>query len=252
MYKVFHEGLAVHRALKVIRPDLAEAAGFTRRFQQEAQAVAGLRHPNIVQMHDFGSHEDLYYMVMELVEGEDLKERITRLGPIRPCSEAVRLTAEVGSALGYAHSKGIVHRDVKPSNVLVNQEGQAILTDFGIAKILSSDVQLTETGTGIGTPSYMAPEQAKGEVELGPSSDIYALGVMLYEMLTGRVPFIAETPLAVIFQVINDPVPSPRELSNDIPEALQEVLLKAMAKEPDERYETVQGPSPTPPRPVST
>jgi tRNA A-37 threonylcarbamoyl transferase component Bud32 len=238
VYKAYHPGLAVYRALKVIRPDLSQTQSFQERFQREARAVAGLRHHNIVQVHDFGQHEDLFYMVMEYVEGEDLKARIQREGPIRPFSEAVRIAEQVASGLGYAHERNILHRDVKPDNVLLAKDGTAILADFGIAKIVGSDApQLTATGIGIGTPAYMAPELARGASEASPLADLYALGVVLYEMLTGRAPFTADTPLAVLHRVLHDPVPPPREFAADIPDALQGMVLKAMAFEPAHRYQ---------------
>ena len=240
VYKGFHPGLAVHRAIKVIRPDLADTDGFRDRFQREARAVAALRHPNIVQIHDFGQKDDLFYMVMEYVEGEDLKSRMIREGAIRPFSETVRLIEQIGAALAYAHERGVVHRDIKPDNVLLDRKGQAILADFGIAKIIEADdAKLTATGTGLGTPAYMAPEQARGATDVGESADLYALGVVLYEMLTARLPFSADTPLAVLQRVIHDPVPPPREFTADIPDALQGVVLKAMAKNPAQRYPDV-------------
>lgn len=237
VYKAFHAGLAVHRALKVIRPDLIAEQGFNDRFQLEARAIAALRHPNIVQIHDFGEQDGLFYMVMELVEGENLRDRIQRLGPIRPFAEALRIVEQVASALGYAHGKNILHRDVKPENILLSSSGDAILADFGIAKMLDSgDAKLTATGIGIGTPAYMAPEIARGKTDLGPAIDLYACGVVLYEALTARTPFAAQTPLAVLQQVINDPVPPPRDFTADIPDALQGVVLKAMDKDPALRY----------------
>lgn len=237
VYKAYHPGLAVHRALKVIRPDMVHEQGFSQRFQLEARAIAGLRHPHIVQVHDFGHQGDLFYMVLELVAGENLRDRIRRVGPIRPFAEAVRIVEQLASALGYAHSHGILHRDVKPENILLSADGQAILADFGIAKMLEpSDAKLTATGIGIGTPAYMAPELARGSTELSPASDLYAAGVVLYETLTARAPFAADTPLAVLQRVIHDPVPPPRDLSADIPDVLQGVVLKAMAKDPALRY----------------
>jgi serine/threonine-protein kinase len=237
VYKAYHPGLAQHRALKVIRPDLSGGRGFEERFQLEARAVASLRHPNIVQMHDFGQHEEFFYMVMEFVDGEDLKARITREGPVRPFEEALRIAEELAAALGYAHGRGILHRDVKPDNVMLARDGSVILTDFGIAKIVGSqDPALTAAGSNIGTPAYMAPELATGQTVASPSADLYALGVVLYEMLTAQAPFAADTPLAVLHRVLHDPVRPPRELSADIPEGLQNLVLKAMAFEPTERF----------------
>jgi serine/threonine-protein kinase len=239
VYKAFHAGLAVHRAIKVIRPDLSGSKNFDERFQREARAVAALRHPNIVQMHDFGRHEDLFYMVMEFVDGEDLKARIRSDGPVRPLEESVRIAQELALALGYAHERGVLHRDVKPDNVMLSSDGQVILTDFGIAKVLGSDdPQLTAAGAEIGTPNYMAPELVMGKVPASASSDLYAVGMVLYEMLTAEAPFAADTPLAVLHRVLHDPVTPPREFQPDIPEALQEAVLKAMAFEVEDRYES--------------
>ena len=241
VYKAFHPGLAVHRALKVIRPDLSTGKGFEERFQLEARAVAGLKHPNIVQMHDFGRHGDLFYMVMEFVDGEDLKARITRDGPIRPFSEAVRIVEHLAMALGAAHERNVLHRDVKPDNVMLGKDGSVILTDFGIAKIVGSqDPALTAAGSNIGTPAYMAPELASGQTEASPAADLYAVGVVFYEMLTAEAPFAADTPLAVLHRVLHDPVKPPREFTGDIPDALQGVVLKAMAFDPAHRYPSAE------------
>ncbi len=238
VYKAFHTGLAVYRALKVIRPEFVTQEGFKERFQREAQAVAALRHPNIVQMHDFGAQDNLYYMVMEFIEGQDLKSYLTQHGQVRPFSQVVKIIEQVASALGYAHGRGVVHRDIKPGNIMLTADGQAILTDFGIAKMLASEERMTQTGMGIGTPAYMAPEQARGLPDVGPPADVYSLGIVLYEMLTGRVPFSADTPLAVMLKVVSDPLPPPRDFSPDIPDVLQGVVLKATAKEPAQRYQT--------------
>jgi tRNA A-37 threonylcarbamoyl transferase component Bud32 len=240
VYKAYHPGLDVYRAIKVIRPEFVGEAGFKERFQREAQAVARLRHPNIVQVHDYGSQDQLYYMVMEFIEGEDLKSYLERRGPLRPFGEVISLIEQVASALDYAHQAGILHRDIKPANMMLTPRQQLILTDFGIAKILEKEKQeqMTQAGVGMGTPAYMAPEQARGQLDIGPPADIYSLGIVLYEMLTGRVPYTADTPLAVVLKVVNDPMPSPRTFSPDISDALQGVLLKATAKDPAQRYQT--------------
>ncbi len=232
VYKAFHTGLAVYRALKVIRPEFVTQEGFKERFQREAQAVAALRHPNIVQMHDFGAQDNLYYMVMEFIEGHDLKSYLTQHGQVRPFNQVVKIIEQVASALGYAHGRGVVHRDIKPGNIMLTADGQAILTDFGIAKMLAAEDRMTQTGMGIGTPAYMAPEQARGLPDVGPPADVYSLGIVLYEMLTGRVPFSADTPLAVMLKVVSDPLPPPRDFSPDIPDVLQGVVLKATASLP--------------------
>jgi serine/threonine protein kinase len=238
VYKAYHPGLALYRALKVIRPEFAGTAGFRERFQREAQAAASLRHPNVVQIHDFGEQNGLYYMVMEFLEGEDLKAVLEKRGQMRPFADIGKILNQVASALDFAHQRGIVHRDLKPGNVMITPQGQAILTDFGIAKLLDTDHKMTETGTGIGTPAYMSPEQARGSNNVGPTSDVYSLGIVLYEMLTGELPFKADTPLAVMLQVVSDPLPMPRQISPDIPDVLQGVVLKATAKNPSDRYAT--------------
>lgn len=233
VYKAFHPGLAVYRALKVIRMELGAGPDFKERFQREAQAVAGLRHPNIVRMNDFGVHDGLYYMVMEFIEGRDLKIMLTERGPIQPLTEVAEVVTQVASALSHAHEEGIVHRDVKPANIMRATDGQIILTDFGIAKMLTTDEPITQTGVGIGTPAYMSPEQAQGLPGVGPPTDIYSLGVVVYQMLSGRVPYSADTPMAVALKVLNEPLPS---LEGDVPDAIRAVVRKATAKDPENRY----------------
>ena len=240
VYKAYHAGLDVHRAIKVIRPDLSGAKNFEQRFQREARAIASLRHPNIVQVHDFGRHEDLFYMVMEFIDGEDLKARIRR-GPVRPFCEAIRIVVELSRALACAHERNILHRDVKPDNIMLSTRGEVILTDFGIAKIVGSqDPQLTAIGSEIGTPNYMAPEMVMGKASASRATDLYAVGVVLYELLSGKAPFAADTPLAVLHRVVHDPVPPPTSLQADIPVALQGVVLKAMAFGVEQRYPTAE------------
>lgn len=241
VYKAFHSGLAVYRAIKVIRPEFVTDADFKARFQREAQAVAEMRHPNIVQVHDFGIQDNLYYMVMEFIEGRDLKQHLTRQGQIRPFSQVLPIIEQVASALSYAHKRGVIHRDIKPANIMLAKDEQVILTDFGIAKILTKQEEaMTQKGVGIGTPAYMAPEQARGASDIGPTADLYSLGIVLYEMLTGRVPYSADTPLAVILKVVNDPLPPPRQFSPDIPDVLQGVVLKATVKDPARRYQSAE------------
>ena len=240
VYKAFHTELEVYRALKVIRPEFVAEADFKNRFRREAQAVATLRHSNIVQMHDFGVQDKFYYMVMEFVEGNNLKDFLHKHGQVRPFKKVLPIIEQVASALTYAHGRGIIHRDIKPANIMLTPDDQVILMDFGIAKMLEAKEQMTKTGAGIGTPAYMAPEQARAQPDIGPPADIYSLGIVLYEMLTGRVPFRADTPLAVMLQVVNDPLPSPREFSPDIPDVLQGVVLKATAKDATQRYQTAE------------
>ena len=235
VYKAFHPGLAIYRALKVIRMELGAGSDFKERFQREAQAVAGLRHPNIVRMQDFGIHDGLYYMVMEFIAGRDLKAELTQRGPIRPLTEVADIVVQVASALTYAHERNLVHRDVKPANMMRTSDGQIILTDFGIAKMLTTDEPITQTGVGIGTPAYMSPEQAQGLPTVGPPTDIYSLGVVLYQLLSGRVPYSADTPMAVALKVLNEPLPP---LQAEVSDGIRTVVRKATAKDPENRYET--------------
>jgi len=239
VYKAVHPGLSVNRAIKVIRPELVRSDDFRIRFQNEAHTVAELRHPNIVQVHDFGLDGDSYYMVMEFIEGQDLSQLLKVENRVRPIERALNIVIRIASALEYAHSQGIVHRDIKPENIMLNGEGTPILMDFGIAKLLASDTKLTQQGLGIGTPAYMAPEQATAVTDLGPSADIYALTIVLYEMLTGTVPFIADTAMAVMLKAIHDPLPPPRDICPDISEELQAIIFKGAAKDPDERYQSI-------------
>lgn len=239
VYKAHHDGLSTDRAIKIIRPEFVAVEGFTERFRKEAQSVARLRHRNIVQVHDFCVDGALHYMVMEYIDGKDLKQFIVQDGPLRPVENVVRIISQIADAIAYAHRAGIVHRDIKPQNILIDKEDNAILTDFGIAKILDSDSQLTRTGMSIGTPAYMAPEQAQGNPRVGPAADIYALTVVLYEALTGRAPYEADTPLATLIKAMNDPVPVPGKGAG-ISEGIQEVVAKGMAKDPEQRHHTAE------------
>jgi tRNA A-37 threonylcarbamoyl transferase component Bud32 len=239
VYKAYQPALERHVAIKVLREQLtADDEQFARRFQREAKAVAALRHPNIVQVFDFGTQDDVSYMVMEYLDGTTLKAELKALaerGETMALQEAQRIFQAVAGAVDYAHAQGMVHRDIKPANVMLTAKGDVVLTDFGIARIVGG-TQYTATGAVIGTPAYLPPEQGQGE-RGDERSDIYALGVVLYEMVTGRVPFDADTPLAVIFKHISDPLPLPRELNPALPEAVERVILKALAKDPGERYQ---------------
>jgi len=241
VYKAFQPSLDRYVAVKLLHAFMAEDKDFLARFQREAKNVAALRHPNIVQVFDFDVEGEQYYMVMEYLDGPTLKTRLETLhqrGERLPLVEVLRIVRDVGSALAYAHGRGIVHRDVKPANVILETSGRVILTDFGVAKILSG-TQFTATGTVLGTPAYMSPEQGLGQPGDG-RSDIYSLGVMLYEMATGRLPFDADTPLAVVMKHVKDPLPLPRSVQPDLPESLERVILRALAKEPAERYDRVE------------
>ena len=223
-------------AVKVLHPFLAEDEGFVTRFKREARIVATLRHPNIVQVYDFDYNDEfeVYYMIMEYINGPTLKERLNS-GPFEP-KEAASVAAAIADALNYAHKRDMVHRDIKPANIMFTDDGQPVLTDFGIARMLSL-TGLTASGAMVGTPAYMAPEIVTGQS--GTSlSDIYSLGVVLYQIATGRLPFEAEIPMSLVMKHINEPVPPPTQFAQNITASLEAVILKALAKQPEARYES--------------
>jgi serine/threonine protein kinase/Flp pilus assembly protein TadD len=220
-------------AVKVLHPHLAMNVG-ADRFLREIEIAAGLNHPHILTLIDSGSADGLLYYVMPFVEGESLRGRLGRVGRL-PVGEAVEITRKVAGALAYAHSRGVVHRDVKPENVMLH-EGEPMVTDFGIAKALSGTETLTQTGMSLGTPAYMSPEQASGEHEIDGRSDIYSLGCMLYEMLAGEPPFTGPTAQAIIVRRFTESVRPVRALRPDVPEEVERALLRALARDPGERF----------------
>ncbi len=231
--------LALNRpvAIKVIEPGLREIGSYAARFQQEAQAIAALEHPHIVPVYYFGKQENLYYLVMKFIEGEDLAallERYAGRGELLPVQNILGITQAVGDALDYAHRRGVIHRDVKPSNVMVDVDGRPYLTDFGLAL----DVSRGTVGEVLGTPHYVAPEQARNSAQAVPQSDLYSLGVMLFEMFTGVVPFDGPTPTAIALQHIMQEPPPPRAVNPNLAPAIENVILRALAKSPEERYPT--------------
>ncbi len=241
VYKGRHPRLDRTVAIKILSTSLAEETDFRQRFEREAQAVAALRHPNIVQVFDFGDVEGTYYMVMEFIDGVDLACHIRENG--RMSLELVLpILQNLSGAIDYAHAEGVIHRDVKPSNVMLREEKgsnfSAILTDFGIAKIRASDTGATKTGMMMGTLDYMAPEQVQGARKVDGRADIYALGVMLYQMLTGELPFKGDNPGAVMLAHLQQPAPDPRVLTPELPDDVAAAILRALAKTPDERYPT--------------
>jgi Tol biopolymer transport system component/predicted Ser/Thr protein kinase len=235
VYRAYQQSLNRYVAIKVLPPQLAFDQEFVERFQREARAAAGLRHPNIVVIHDVGQEEGIYYIVMEYLEGRTLKQVIEQQGPLPP-KRAGRIIEQVASALDYAHKRGFVHRDVKPANIFVGEGDRVTLTDFGIAKAGAETQHLTRTGMLMGTPEYMSPEQATGGM-MDHRTDLYALGVVLYQMLVGRVPFRGTTPHAVLHAVIYEPPPPPRQINPNLPPAIEAVIMKAVAKRPEQRFQ---------------
>lgn len=224
-------------AVKVLSEPYASDPNFVERFRREASAAAGLNHPNIVSVYDRGEAEGSYYIVMEYLSGPDLKQVIRRRSPLAP-SDAIDYALQILAALGAAHRRDVIHRDVKPQNVLVSEDGHLKVTDFGIARA-GAQSEMTEAGSVIGTAQYLSPEQARGD-EVTAASDCYSVGIVLYEMLTGRVPFDAERPVAVAMKQISDPPVPPHEIVSTVPPALEAVVLHALGKRPSERYRSAE------------
>lgn len=239
VYKAFQPGLNRYVAIKVMHRHLAEDEEFLSRFRREALATGRLRHQNIVQVLDFDQADGTYFMVLEFVDGPTLKDELRqriRLKQPFDLPETARIFTALCDAIDVAHSHNMIHRDLKPANVMLTQQGQVLLTDFGIARVMDG-TQYTATGAVAGTPAYMSPEQGQGN-RGDKRSDIYSLGIMLYEVVTGTVPYDADTPYAVVIKHISDPLPLPTQVNPNIPEVVERVVLKAMAKSPDDRYQT--------------
>jgi len=238
VYKAYQPSMDRNVAVKVLPGQLAQSAEFTQRFQQEARIIARLEHAHILPVFDYGESDGVAYFVMRYLEAGTLKDKMETGRPL-PLQEIDRLFSQLADALSYAHSQGVVHRDLKPANALIDSRGNLFLTDFGIAKILeSASPRLTQTDAIMGTPAYISPEQAQAQ-KVDQRSDIYSLGIILYEMVTGRVPYTADTPLAVILKHVTHPLPLPSSVKADIPETIERVLLKALAKNPDDRFANV-------------
>jgi len=238
VYKAYDTSLERNVAIKIIRADMEEGneGEFLKRFQREARALAQLDHPYILKVLDYGEQDGVPYLVMPFVPSGTLKQK---MGTAMPYQQAAALLAPIARALEYAHEQKIIHRDVKPANILMSQSGAPLLSDFGIAKIIagSGSTQLTVAGVGIGTPDYMAPEQWMGAAD--PGTDIYSLGVVFYEMVTGHRPYTADTPAAVMIKHLRDPLPRPNTFVHNLPDVVEQVLFKALAKEPKNRYQSM-------------
>ncbi|GAB4473385.1 MAG: hypothetical protein Kow00124_12300 [Anaerolineae bacterium] len=236
VYRAYQPSVDRDVAIKALPRKLSEDPNFLRRYRHEARVIARLEHRSILPVYDYGEADGVPFIVMRLLEGGTLRDALAH-GPI-DLDLAVRIMDQVSEALDYAHSRGVIHRDLKPSNILFDERQNAYLTDFGIAKILGEASQITAEGV-IGTPSYMSPEQCQGK-ELTPASDLYALGVILFEMLTGRPPYQAETPLAVMYMHVRDAVPSICKIDPSLPPALDRVIARVLAKRPERRYPSAQ------------
>jgi serine/threonine protein kinase len=236
VYKAYDTRLERHVAFKIILPQKQHTEKFIKRFDREAKALAALSNPNIVKIIDYGEHDGLPYLIMEYLHGGTLKQKL--MGKPVPWTDAIQVLIPIARALDYAHERKVVHRDIKPSNILITETGDPMVSDFGIAKILEAEetLDLTETGVGVGTPEYMSVEQAQGKAVDG-RSDIYSLGVVFYEMVTGRKPYQADTPLAVIFKLASEPLPRPTQFASSLPESVEGVLLKMLARSPEDRYQ---------------
>ena len=238
VYRALDRLLERNVALKILHPHYGDDAEYVERFRREARAVAQLSHPNIVTVIDRGEADGQQFIVFEYIDGESLKQLVDRNGPL-PARRAIELALQVADALAFAHQAGLVHRDVKPQNVLVTEDGEAKVTDFGIARSLDVEHGVTQTGTVLGTSNYLSPEQARGQT-ITPATDVYSLGVVLFELLTGEVPFPGDNFVAVAMKHINEPPPPLLERRPDVPVRLVHAIERALAKDPADRFPTME------------
>src|SRR5215213_2255145 len=227
-------------AVKVLFPEFATDPAFVERFRREAQSAANLTHPAIVGVYDWGSYRGTYFIVMEYVRGRSLAEILRAEGTLHP-DRAADIATDIAGALYFAHRNGVVHRDIKPGNVLITPQGQVKVADFGIARAIGggNTDNLTQTGSVMGTATYFSPEQAQG-LAVDPRSDLYSLGIVLYEMVCGRPPFAGESPVAIAYQHVQAAVVPPRQVNPDVPESLEAITMKLLAKNPANRYATAE------------
>ena len=236
VYKAKCHKLNRYVAIKVLKPEFSQDTSFVSKFRVEAQSAAGLSHPNVVNVYDVGEENGIHYIVMELVEGITLKKYIEKRGKL-PYKEAVSIAIQVANGMEAAHKHHIVHRDIKPQNIIISKEGKVKVTDFGIAKAATSST--INSSAAMGSVHYMSPEQARGGYS-DERSDIYSFGITLYEMLTGKVPFDGDTTVAVAVQHIQDAIPAPSEIAEDVPLSVDKIVLKCTQKNPDRRYQTIE------------
>lgn len=225
-------------AVKVLFPQFAAEPTFVERFRREAQAAANLNHPSVVAVYDWGEHDNTYFIVMEYVDGRSLAEVLRAEGTLHP-DRAAEICTDAAAALGFAHRNGTVHRDVKPGNILITPDGQVKVTDFGIARAFGGGDELTQTGSVMGTATYFSPEQAQGK-NVDPRSDLYSLGIVLFEMVTGRPPFIGDSPVAIAYKHVQESPPRPTSLNPAIPKSLESVIARLLAKNPAQRYPSAE------------
>src|SRR5258708_26815489 len=236
VYRAYHANLDRYVAIKVLHATFKEDPNFLARFQREAQIVAKLEHPSIVPIYDYNEHNGEPYLVMKFIEGETLKGHLAR----KPLTldETIKIMTAVAQALTYAHEQGVLHRDVKPSNILLEKGVTPYLADFGLSRLASAGASTLSQDMMLGTPQYISPEQAQGVKDLDGPTDVYSLGVVLYELVAGRLPFNADTPYAIVHDHIYSPLPMPSKVNPQVPPAVERVLLKPLAKERGDRYTT--------------